>query len=313
MGKVALIIIYNHQYNKNIDVLERIYRDRFSNIYHLVPFYNGEKQNVIPVYECSYYFQGYVAQGFKTYFKEDYTHYFFVADDLILNPIINERNYAEYLKLSPNTCFIPEFYTLHDQIEWWGRVPDAYNWRIETPGVEVQNQLPDYEEAMQKFKQFGFTIEPLHFSQIWKIPTSFKDWVRPFASRKALKHGIFTLRYITSRLMKKTYPISFPLIGSYSDIFIISSDTIKQFCHYCGVFAATKLFVEVALPTSLVLSAKDIRNEKDLELQGKALWTAEDYKELERYGNSLKQLIHTFPENYLYLHPVKLSKWNTDL
>ena len=48
MNRVALIIIYNHQYNKNIDILERIYNGRFSNIYHLVPFYNGEKQNVIP-------------------------------------------------------------------------------------------------------------------------------------------------------------------------------------------------------------------------------------------------------------------------
>jgi len=85
MNKVALIIIYNHQYNKNIDILERIYNGRFSNIYHLVPFYNGEKQNVIPVYDSSYYFQGYVAQGFKSYFKEEFTHYFFVADDLILN------------------------------------------------------------------------------------------------------------------------------------------------------------------------------------------------------------------------------------
>jgi len=103
---VALIIIYNHQYNKNIEILEQIYKGRFSNIYHLVPFYNGEKPNVIPVYENSYYFQGYVAQGFKSYFRKDYAHYFFIADDLILNPIIDETNYTSYLNLNSNSCFL---------------------------------------------------------------------------------------------------------------------------------------------------------------------------------------------------------------
>ncbi len=58
MSKIALVIIYNHQYNKNIDILERIYKGRFSHIYHLIPFYQGDKENVIPVYDASLYFQG---------------------------------------------------------------------------------------------------------------------------------------------------------------------------------------------------------------------------------------------------------------
>src|SRR4030042_4685799 len=103
MDKVALIIIYNHQYNKNIEILEKIYKDRFCNIYHLVPFYNGEKSNVIPVYENSHYFQGYIAQGFKIFYKKDYAHYIFIADDLILNPVINEKNYAIHFKLKKNS------------------------------------------------------------------------------------------------------------------------------------------------------------------------------------------------------------------
>jgi hypothetical protein len=313
MNKVALIIIYNHQYNKNIDVLERIYKDRFSNIYHLVPFYNGEKQNVIPVYECSYYFQGYISQGFKSYFKEDYTHYFFVADDLILNPIINEINYSEHLKLNPNTCFIPGFITLHDRSEFWTRVGEAFRWSIDVSGVEAKNQLPDYDKALQKFQQFDLTIEPLRFNQIWITPFSFRAWVRPLTIRQILKQCHITLRFIKSKLTRKKYSLPYPIVGSYSDICIISSDTIKQFCHYCGVFSATKLFVEVSLPTSLVLSAKEIITEKDLKFQGKALWTKRQCQELDKYDKSLKQLLTEFPRNYLYFHPIKLSKWNTEL
>jgi len=308
MKKVALIIIYNHQYNKNIDILEQIYKDRFSNIYHLVPFYNGEKQNVIPVYECSYYFQGYISQGFKSYFKEDYTHYFFVADDLLLNPIINEINYSEHLKLNSNTCFIPGFITLHARSEWWARVGEAFRWSIDFSGVEAKNQLPDYEKALKKFQQFDLTIKPLRFNQIWKTPSSMKDFGKIiFRDRR------YFLRYLKNKFTKKRYSLSYPIVGSYSDIFVVSSESIKLFCHYCGVFAATKLFVEVALPTSLVLSAKEIVTENDLKLQGKALWTKEQHQELEKYESSLKQLLVEFPTNYLYLHPIKLSKWNTKI
>ena len=110
-------------------------------------------------------------------------------------------------------------------------------------------------------------------------------------------------------MQKKSYNLSYPIVGSYSDIFIISAKSIKKFCHYCGIFAATKLFVEVALPTSVVLSSDEIITEKDLCLQGKALWTNEDYQELEKYENSLTKLMTGFPPKYIYLHPVKLSKW----
>jgi hypothetical protein len=41
---VALVIIYNHRYDKNIDILESIYANRFSNIFHIVPFYDGDKK-----------------------------------------------------------------------------------------------------------------------------------------------------------------------------------------------------------------------------------------------------------------------------
>ena len=57
MEKVALIIIYNHKFDQNIDVLEKLYQGSFSHVYHLVPFYTGKKVNVISIYENSRYFQ----------------------------------------------------------------------------------------------------------------------------------------------------------------------------------------------------------------------------------------------------------------
>jgi len=57
MRKPALVIIYNHRHVQNIEPLERLYTDRFSRIFHLVPFYDGRRENVVPGYENSRFFK----------------------------------------------------------------------------------------------------------------------------------------------------------------------------------------------------------------------------------------------------------------
>jgi len=306
-SKVALIIIYNHQYNKNIEIVERIYKNRFSTIYHLVPFYNGDKSNVIPVYESSYYFQGYVSQGFKSFFNEGYSHYFFVADDMILNPVINENNYREHLALSEDSNFISRLSTIDEAKRYWTMNLHAIMYNTQSPGVEATGQLPDYNDALALLKKFGLVNKPLKFEYVWQTPESFKEWLE-----KIKKNKTFPLRYLKNKVTKKGYELSYPLVRSYSDIFVLSAATIKQFCHYAGVFAATRLFSELAIPTALVFSAKEIITEKDIQLRGRALWTKEGLSYLDQFENKLENILTHFPKGQLYLHPVKLSKWNTE-
>jgi len=308
MKKVALVIIYNHQYNKNIEIVERIYKNRFSNIYHLVPFYNGDRDNVIPVYESSFYFQGYVAQGFKSYFKEEYNHYIFIGDDLLLNPIINESNYQFHLKLNSDTCFIPRLSSLNENAGFWNMNANTLIWELEFPGVESRDKFPSHEMAEQMLRKFSVENKPMKFEQIWKSPASFKEW-----RSKIFGEKFYHLRRLKYKLTDKKYNSYYPLVRSYSDIFVVSADAIKLFCHYCGLFAASRLFVELGLPTSLVFSAEYINTEKDLDLKGKALWTTEDFKILDKYENKLARLLNDFPKDQLYIHPVKLSKWDTNL
>ena len=47
---VCLVIFQNHQYTRNIEVLDRLYGERFDHIVHVVPFYDGSRDDVIPVY-----------------------------------------------------------------------------------------------------------------------------------------------------------------------------------------------------------------------------------------------------------------------
>ena len=302
MNDVALIFIYNHQYNANIERLEAIYSTRFSHIFHLVPFYLGDKENVIPVYENSYYFQGYLAQGFRTFYNNRFKHYIFIADDLILNPLIDENNYKDHFKLDDVTCFIPNLIPL-SELMYWNWMSSATGFSLKGQGVELQSQLPKYEDAAARFKKHGISIKPLVFDQLF-----YKKNLN-FRSRLSDVFDVIKFKIKKRKLKDKVFDLPYPLVSSYSDLCVISADIIGRFCHFCGLFASSSLFVEIGLPTSLALTAEKIVQEKDLDLQGTGLWNEEDWELVKKYRSNLKSLLADFPEK-LYIHPIKLSQWN---
>jgi hypothetical protein len=311
MAEPCLIIIFNHRYDKNIPVLEKIYSSRFSHIYFLVPFYKGSHPRVIPVYESSYYFQSYFAQGYHRFFHEYFTHYIFCGDDCLLNPSVNEKNFLEQTGLPAGADFIPglmEFHTLKEG-GWW-HTKKAVDFFHNREGAEIEKELPSRQEALQRFNQHGVTIQPLTSKNIFgnkRIP--FLRWWQSWIYKQ------FFLRVKWKNYRRKgKIELPYPAVGSYSDIFIVTGESITDFCHYSGIMASAGLFVEVAIPTALLLSSKKIVQEKDLRLKGKALWSAEEVEAVEKeFNRSLALLMKDFPADQLYFHPVKLSKWNNDL
>lgn len=321
LSKVALVFVFNHKFDKNIDILEKLYSNRFSYIFHLVPFYKGNKDNVIPIYENSHYFQGYFAQGLKHYFNEDFEHYFFIGDDLILNPAINENNYKEYFKISETSAFIPEVLSLHNLSNnetlrflpvktITGRTKKWHWWRVRqlvkeyehaAYGVTNDKEIPTYEQAEAIIKKHGYDIKPFNYYDVYG--------------------GFFPLSSATARFVFnlnsyfKKFKAKYPVVGSYSDIVIVPKTAVKTFCHYCGVFATNRLFVELAIPTALLLSCEEVCTEPALGKRGSIYWTyipkeVEQFeKDMKQFNNSIGQLMQRFPEDKLYIHPIKLSRW----
>ena len=339
-GKVALIIVFTHRFDRNIPILESIYRDRFTHIFHLVPFYDGNKPNVIPVYENSYYYQGYFSQGFKHYFREEFEHYFFVADDMVLNPAINEENYKEFFKVSSDTGFVPEiftlnnfhndetllftpYYTFKDRLRekvlkqkgikparyFWWRIIQALQYDPKKEGVEAIGEIPSYEEAKQIIKDHGIDVKPLEYAHV--------NWGLPFPSTPG-KFVRFVKYIFNQHIVRKKYVLKYPLVASYSDILIVPAASIRKFVHYCGVFAATELFVEYAVPTALLLTTKKVVCESQLSKRGLIYWPyTEEQKELyqnemNKYHFRIDDLLANFPDEKLYIHPIKLSKWKPE-
>jgi hypothetical protein len=262
---------------------------------------------VIPVYGKSIHFQGYVAQGRPAYERPEHQHYLFLADDCVLNPVINEGNCGEHFHLSQDACFLPELISLPERREYWLGVREAFEYRFQKQGVEVRSLIPSVAEAAARLERFGVTVEGLQFDQIYAPQALSTDVI---LSRRRLGDYVrWRIRRAKSRILRRRYHGAYPLVGGYSDIFVIAKSAIRTFAHFCGIFAATDLFAELAIPTALCLSAESIVTEASLALRGRALWTREDYAELNVFDSSLTRLLSGFPPRYLYLHPIKLSQW----
>jgi hypothetical protein len=314
MDQVVLLILFNHNYEKNIDRLKTIYENRFTNIYFIMPFYQGSQSNVIAVYENSFHFQGYITQALNNLKGKEFEHYIVIGDDLILNPEINESNYMTFFALDKSSGFIPGFFKLNDKREsrpfrpfapFWAHLKSAIDFKINLPGIEVDSCLPSYEEARMLLEKQG-----INFTQ--KVPRSMFVPTPLFKRTVSFKDNLKRLRLLCDNARNLISPptIPYPLVGSYSDIVIIPGTKKEKFMFYSGVFAALHLFVEIAIPSALAYSVPKIVTETDIEFKGLTYWGIDDFNVLERtYQNSLDSLFANFPKQCLYIHPVKLSRW----
>lgn len=286
--KTALLVVYNHRFDKNIGRIRELYANRFSYIYHIMPFYDGNEPDVIPVFDSSYCFSGYIAQAYSHLRNGGFTHFFVVADDMILNPSINENSIWERLGIGYQDAYIDEIVCFqHGGKRWWRRIIDALDYTPEQLGVELKGILPNKEEAQRRFDFHKLPYTPIPRKELLRNPRK-KDFLK---------------------MLTRSNELKYPLVRAYSDILLIPLDVMPKFANYCGAFSATRLFVEMAIPTALVLSSDNIKLAEDIKLNPGAMWFDDDFKILEPYGRNLTKLLTDFPSDKLYLHPIKLSQW----
>lgn len=303
--KIALFIIYNHRYDKNIPLLERIYKDRFSHVYHIIPFYDGKVDNVIPVYDSSYQFQGYIAQAYQHIKNQGFSHVFVVADDCVINPRINENNLHEVTGLQTDACYI---YDIHDfsQTHFWYHAKKIYNWTPKQKGLEIENIIPSYDKARDIFTKNNLSSDTIKKSSIY-LPSELKA---KESLGYRIKNKVKRILGRTTYVEPDSYKLNYPLAYGYSDILVLTDDILFTFCQYCGAFAAARLFVESAIPTALVLSKAKIQTIGDLKTNMAYKETTPGYQELvERCDYNYDKLVDNYPSDCFHLHPVKLSKW----
>lgn len=319
MNKIALLIIYNHRYDKNIDRLEKLHKGKFSHIYHIMPFYDGSIENVIPVYESSFRFQSYIAQAYQHLKDKGFTHYFIVADDMLLNPHINETNLFILTGIGEHQSYIYDIREIYNCF-FAQHVEAMRSYRVKQKGVEVESILPSKEAAEKCFHAHGLRTGSLSICYLFKAGY--------YACKCRMLRKM--LKYMFD-ILTHNVEIHYPLVWAYSDILLIPANVMDSFTTYCGAFAATGLFVEYAIPSALVFSSSDIITDKDLKMHGiiqvypkKRLKTAnnpqmlngylpqylEEETIIKQYKYNIESLMEEFGDNTFFIHPIKLSKWH---
>lgn len=300
MENIALLVVFNHRYDRNLPILDEILKDKWSNIFYIVPFYDGDRKDVISVFENSYYYEGYFSQAYKILKQYDFDHFVVIGDDMVLNPALNEGNILSELGVGKDEAYFPVIKEL--QQGKWDNIIYAACFRLVQKGAEVYRVLPSIDDAKKCFEEKGYSSSP-------KISLY-------TVLRNLIGSHIVDLRSVINLLVKilkrpwKSVPFEYPFIGGISDFFIVDKGSMERFCYYCGAFAAANLFVEVAVPTSLILSCTTVHTEtENSKYKQGYLWGNNIDLFAKKYNSIYKMLIKDFPKDLLFIHPVKLSKW----
>ncbi len=314
MEDVCLVIIFNHRYENNISKLNKFYGHRFNNIKILMPFYkNKNDEKIITVYENSVNFQGYIAQAYSELTMNRCKYYVFIGDDCLLNSEINQNNIIELLNLDENSSFISGIQPLAETSLWWPHFSEK-NFGFLTPGVEYKKEIPDKETALKMIRKHEL-FENLLESDflVYKTVNGFFKLTQSIYEK--LYRKVFHKR---KRVSLKSFPktnkiLPFPLIMGYSDFFIVNNEALDYFTHLCGVFSSMRMFVEIAIPTSLTLASEKLVTLDKTNFKAEAFWGDSRKDKLEIIKNECSgNANHLFlgeRRNILYFHPIKLSSW----
>ena len=304
---VCLVVIFNHRFDKNLPLLRKIYGSRFSNIRFLMPFYDGTDSDVIPVYESSYQFQGYLIQAYEKLKDIPCSHYLFIGDDLIINPDFDELNFIARASMHGKKFLSAKFTPVNspNKFKRWSIVDSSkpfYN-----RYTSWKDSLYTYEEAMAKFNDFfGVKYKEVYDEAFFGNPNEpgrniVGKWDNPEDFLKMVNHFIET--------NKNSLNIPYPMAhqGGVADIFCVSKESLFEISRLCGIFSAMKLFVEIALPTAVVLTFK--RNEVEFIKYGLWLWRDNRTAFENFYDKDFNRLYKEWNEKLFCIHPVKLSRW----
>lgn len=320
--KTALVVLFNHQYDRNIPVIREIYSGRFSGLLQLMPYYRGGDPDVCSVYGNSFQFYDYILQARERIRNLEGDYILIIGDDLLLNPKFDEFSTPSLLGIhGDGTCYLDGFVDVSLPQCYRGTV-EAHRFSMTPPGIDagsVNKNVPSYEEARQILKSRNL----MRHDELSRVRMFLPKWCPSggiHANWKVLKGRIWHLLNHWKHRIKK-YPYSYPVVFGYSDIVCLPKGKFDDFCRILEVFAAWNMFVELAIPTALqLLPGTRLATLEDTRYKSGNVWFPQDPEHFEAMNGVIEELVSSssgdigkllssFPEEYLYLHPMKLSRF----
>ena len=297
MANICLSFIFNHQFEKNIPKLRKLYDDRFSTIRYLSPFSKTTEPDIVPIFEKSIHFQGYFAQALR-HLPRNCDYYVFCGDDLILNPSLNEGNLINALNCD-DSAYIKYLNPIWEHSFAWHKFEECKCFTEKEYSIPYENLLPSRIELLKIYERHGLYYRNLGFH-------NFKGVKEKKVTTNRIKSGV---SYFLRNGIK--HFINYPLVEGYSDFIVVPQRHLELFCHYCGIFAAMNLWVDSAIATALILTGSEVTTEKHSYYSGTEYWNGDELnKRLKPINNQLDKIADIFKENELYIHPIKLSSYS---
>ncbi len=303
--KVCFLILFNHRYDDNLAKLDRIYGGRFQHIRYLVPFYRGNRTDVFPVYYSSFQFEGYFRTAWERLRDEGFTHYFVCADDLILDPGLDETNFLDRLGLAADSGYINDLNPITTAHATWFPLLSALVSVAGKNGVNWAAELPDAATVAANCAAKGYPMGRFGWHNL-RRGSRVKAFFQIFF--------YFALRFRLWSRDRRTDVLAppYPLVWGNADILVIPAPFIEKFVTYCSVFAAMGVFVEVGASTALLLSCPHVvRGADDPDTIGRYAWASEAKLDefCRGFDYCIDRLLANFDKKWFSLHPIKLSRW----
>lgn len=322
-SKTGLVVLFNHNYEKNIPLIKQLYNERFSELRILMPFYYGSDKDVISVFGNSFVFHTYIAQAREKIMAMDCDDFLIIGDDLLLNPDLNELNIHQKLNLPRGSFYIDNVADISTG-DYYRPLIEATKFTTTPLGLDssAARVLPPYEEAFNILHDKGLMNSTI-FS---KCTPFYQPWIKPFSANLYKNYKIFRgrvwhfLNYLKWKFRPKK--ASYPCVFGYSDIILIPRDKMEELCRYLEIMATWGMFVELAIPTSIsLLKNVHVVYSDSIPYKTGNVWYPQSPSHFSKIHSTISQMVEcsnnklsilntNFPKEYLYLHPVKLSHFN---
>lgn len=310
---VQALFLFNNRFERVLPTLDRLYADRFPRRRFIMPFATVDRPDVIGVQESGWYFSGHLAQAAPSFMAPDVTHYVVISDDLFVNPALDARNLIDALGLGPRTGWIKGLAPVDALRHRWEWSADAAFEARRMTITDLWQQLPPVAEAQARLARLGLDVA-------LRGPRGLAEW----------RWGVTDLPRRSRAIAVKYWamwgkPAPYPLLSGYADFLVVPAHAMPEFARLCGLFAAMNIFAEVAVPTALALACDDLVTElppgvhgwdKSSRALSQGSWRGMEGNMVEEdafataRGHSLDRLQADFPADWLYFHPVKLSRWH---
>lgn len=307
--KTSVCVIFNHPFPSNIPILRSILKSRFDFVTFVIPNYRSDEDDVITTYRGSYTFQGMIVDAYPKLKEQDADFYFFVQDDVFLNPLYTGEELIDKINLSQGESFLPGFAPLGGDISKWAwsaKVVAQFTKPMELLyGSGAENPLkfmPDAEMLSQKLesvygiKNIEFTHENRHVFEQRVYDTKDLSIINGCAM-EFLSDYLFASQSVNNKI-----DIGYPFVHGMSDFFVASKDIMNELVHTLGVLSTFLVFAEVAIPTALAACSQKVIFLNDVKMNIEWIW------DTSRDSINAAKVIEDFKNNTLLIHPVKLSK-----